>query len=472
MDFQTLSNQRQNHAAWRLLSAAHAPMIASFLHAAFIAAGARAIARSPLASKLDDHLARLHAAAGDTLYPKSVTAYLDDWASDERGWLRKFYPDGEDEAHYDLTPSSEMAIDWLNGLAPRDFIGTGARLEIVFDQLQRIADSTQLDPRARVAALKRRKADIDAEIARVQAGRIDLMDPAEARERFLLADGIARGLLTDFRALEQNFRALDRRLREQIAAIDAAGVLPASDLLGETDEGRSFRAFRDQLISPSRQDDLAELAQKLAALDCLREFGPAAKMQRSRDALMEAGDAAQRTFKRLSDQLRRNVDDQARLESRRIMHLMRDIEHRALTMRGKIGDGAFMEIDETGPAIGLPMERTLFSPPFKPKITQHALDAQDADFCIDALFTQELVDTTRLLSNVRRALQTRRQVTLATLAAEYPIRHGLAELSAYVHLATHELQAAIDDDRTEVVAWTDESGCRREATLPLIIYTA
>lgn len=448
-------------------------MIASFLHAAFIVAGVRAISRPELASKLDDHVHRLHEAAGEILYPKAATSYLDDWASDERRWLRKFYPAGQDEAHYDLTPSSEMAIDWLNGLAPRDFIGTGARLETVFGQLQKIADGTQLEPRARVAALKRRKAEIDAEIWRVQSGRVDLMDPAEARERFRLADGMARALVTDFRALEQNFRTLDRRLREKIAAVDTGrGMLPECDLLGETDEGKSFRAFRDQLISPSRQDALSDLVHKVAALDCLHEFEPAARMQRIRDALMDAGDAAQRTLARLSDQLRRNLDDQARLESRRIMHLMRDIEHRALALRGKVDERAFMEIDETAPSLGLPMERQLFSPPFKPKITQQVLEEQEPDFSIDALFTQEAVDTARLLSNARRALQTRRQVTLATLAEEYPIRHGLAELAAYFNLATHDLQAAIDDDRTEVVSWTDESGRRREATLPLIIYTA
>lgn len=471
MDFQTLTNQRQNHAAWRLLSAAHAPMIASFLHGAFVVAGARAIPRPQLGLQLDDHLSRLHETADEILFPKSATAYLDDWASDERGWLRKFYPAGHEEAHYDLTPSSEMAIVWLDRLTPREFIGTEARFATALSLLQQIADGTQLDPRTRIAALKRRKAEIDGEIARVQSGRIDLMDAAAARERFLLADGIARDLVSDFRAVEQNFRTLDRRLREQIAAIDA-GALVVPDLLGETDEGRSFRAFREQLMSTARQDALAELAHKMATLDSLCEFEPAARIQRNRDALMEAGEAAHQTLRRLSDQLRRNLDDQARLENRRIMHLMRDVEQRALALRGEIDDHAFMEIDETGPSLGLPMERPLFCPPFKAKITRHALEEDQSDFSIDALFSQEAVDPSRLSSNVRRALQTRKQVTLATLVEEYPIRHGLAELSAYINLATQGLHAAVDDERSEVISWIDESGCRREATLPLIIYTA
>jgi Protein of unknown function (DUF3375) len=41
--------------------------------------------------------------------PKSAEAYLDDWAHDSMGWLRKFYPPGGDEAHFDLSPGAERA---------------------------------------------------------------------------------------------------------------------------------------------------------------------------------------------------------------------------------------------------------------------------------------------------------------------------------------------------------------------------
>lgn len=154
------------------------------------------------------------------------------------------------------------------------------------------------------------------------------------------------------------------------------------------------------------------------------------------------------------------------------MQLMRDIEQKALALRGQVDERAFMELDEPAPAITLAMDRTLFSPPFKPKITQQILDDEGAEISADALFEQVHVDQLRLMSNMRRALQTRRQVSLATLAADYPLEQGLAELATYLKLATQDLHAAIDDDKTEVVAWTDERGHRRQATLPLIIYTA
>src|ERR1019366_7693757 len=41
---------------------------------------------------------------GEEAFPKRADQYLDDWAADARGWLRKYYPPASDEAHYDLTP--------------------------------------------------------------------------------------------------------------------------------------------------------------------------------------------------------------------------------------------------------------------------------------------------------------------------------------------------------------------------------
>jgi hypothetical protein len=42
--------------------------------------------------------------------------------------LRKFYPSGSDEPHFDLTPSTEKAITWLASLIERAFVGTESRL--------------------------------------------------------------------------------------------------------------------------------------------------------------------------------------------------------------------------------------------------------------------------------------------------------------------------------------------------------
>lgn len=477
MDYQQLLTQRRSHPAWRLLAADHAPMIASFLHRSFIAPNVRTIARQQLISQLDDHLFQLHEIAGESLFPKSAVSYLDDWASDERGWLRKYYPQGQDEPHYDLTSSAEQALEWLSGLSQRNFIGTESRLNTVFGLLKQIIDGTELNPGARIAKLQKRRADIDAEIAKINEGHLELMEPTQVRERFLQMASTARELLSDFRALDQNFRMLDRSVREQIATWEGGKgellqqIFGKRDLIADSDEGRSFRAFWDLLMSPSRQDELGKMLEQVMALVPIRELEPDGRLRRIHYDWLEAGEVTQRTVARLSEQLRRYLDDKTWLENRRIMELIRTVEQNALALRGHIPEQTCMTIDDSHPDVALPMERLLHSPPFKAVIREIPLGDACPEIASDALFEQVYVDQGRLLSNLRRVLQMRRQVSLGSLVADYPIEQGLAELATYLKLATQDVVAVIDDERTEHISWIGSDGRCREASLPMIIFT-
>src|ERR1700733_7410340 len=115
LDYSTLELLRQNHPAWRLLRAEHAALVASFLHRVFIAPNVRVMAQSDLAEALEDELFNLRERLGGNAFPKSAIDYLNDWAANEKGWLRKFYRHGSDEPHFDLTPPTEKAIAWLVG---------------------------------------------------------------------------------------------------------------------------------------------------------------------------------------------------------------------------------------------------------------------------------------------------------------------------------------------------------------------
>ena len=331
----------------------------------------------------------------------------------------------------------------------------------VFDLLRQIIDGTELNPRTRIAELQKRKAAIDAEIAQIQQGRLEMMEPTQVRERFLQMASTARELLSDFRAVDSNFRSLDRSVRERIATWDGSKgallqeMLGKRDVIADSDEGKNFRAFWALLMSPGRQDELAALLNAVLALDPVRALSPDGRLTRIHYDWLEAGEVTQRTVARLSEQLRRYLDDQAWLENRRIMQLIRDIEQKALTARGLVDDAAFISIDAAAPSVSLPMDRTLFTPPFKPTILQRVLDEDDAPVPSDALFEQVYVDRQRLSANVRRALQNRQQITLAALVADYPLQQGLAELATYLSLATQELPSAIDDGQEEIIRWTD-----------------
>lgn len=477
LDYQTIELLRREHPAWRLLVADNAPLIVSFLYQSFIAPNLRSLPEGELVGRLEDYLFHLREERGAQAFPRTAADYLGDWAGDDKGWLRKYYPASSDEAHFDLTPAVVRVTDWLEGLEARQFVGTESRLLAVFDLLEQLVVGTETDPEARIRDLERRRAAIDEEIERVRQGELALMDPARIRERFMQVERTARGLLGDFRQVEQNFRELDREVRERIATWEGGKAelldrfFGERDQISDSDEGRSFRAFWDFLMSPSRQEALTDMLEHALSLEPVAELEPDPRLARIHYDWLEAGETTQRTVARLSEQLRRYLDDQAWLENRRIMDLIRESEQRALAIRDRPPRGDFMAVDEPAPRIELTMERPLYSPPRNPAIHSEAIEeAEQTDIATDALFEQTFVDRERLRSHIRRALQSREQIALTDLLADHPLEQGLAELVAYLGLAADDEHALIDEDERGTVTWTDAEGIRRQATVPAVIF--
>src|ERR1700727_1375421 len=198
---------RANSPAWRLLRADSGPLVLSFLHRVFVADNVRSIAAVELASRLDDELYALNERTPKA-FPKPARAYLDDWASPDQGWLRKYYPEGSDEPHFDATPAVEKALQWVRALAERDFVGTESRLNTIFDLLRQIVFGTEPDPQAKIEELRRQQRQLDREIARIEAGEATMLDPSGVRDRYQHFAATARELLPDFRPVEENFRKL------------------------------------------------------------------------------------------------------------------------------------------------------------------------------------------------------------------------------------------------------------------------
>lgn len=476
MDYRTLEQLRKTNPAWRLLVADNAPMIVSFLYKTFIQPNVRTMPQPELSSRLADYLYGLRERLGEESFPRRAEQYLDDWASDNRGWLRKYYPPDRDEAHYDLTPPAERAMDWLAGFNRREFVGAESRLMTIIALLREIAEGTEVDPGSRIADLEKKKAMIEAEIQRIRAGHVPLLDPTQVKDRFQQMVTTARSLLSDFREVEQNFRTLDRAVRERIAMWEGGKgtlleeILLQRDAIAGSDQGKSFRAFWDFIMSPARQEEFSSLLQAVFALQEVKVLAPDRRLMRIHYDWLQAGEVAQRTVARLSEQLRRYLDDQAWLENRRIMQIIRNIEQRAIAVRDHAPEEAFMELDEHGTTISLTMDRPLFTPPFKLKFAREPVAEGDQSLTADALFEQVYVDKTRLMDHIRWALQTRHQISLAELVQHFPLEQGLAELVAYLSLATEDNAAVIDDGSKQELSWLDSAGTRRWATMPLVVF--
>lgn len=276
MEFSTVDMLRERHPAWRLLRALNAPLVLSFLGSHFVEGNNGATAEQALVGALEDHLDAANAGPADPVFPRSAREYLTDWSAPETGWLRRFYPHGSDDVHYDATPAFEKAYLWVSTLRNRAFVGTESRLHTLVELLRQMVHGTETDPESRLARLRAERARLDDTIREAEQGTFAVLSGAAVRDRYQQFAGTARELLSDFRQVEENFRRLDRDARERIASWDG----PKGELLAElvsdrtdisrSDQGNSFQAFYGFLLSETRQDELAQLlgrVQQIASTD-------------------------------------------------------------------------------------------------------------------------------------------------------------------------------------------------------------
>ncbi|WP_347354342.1 DUF3375 domain-containing protein [Intrasporangium sp.] len=472
-----LARLRDGHPAWRLLRAANAPLIVGFLGRTFVEQNVRVLTRAELVSRLDDELYALREQLGQDAYPKSASAYVADWAGSDSAWLRLYYVDGSDEPHVDATPALERAVAWVASLQERAFVGTESRLHTLVGLLRQIVQGSDADPEHRLELLRAQQARIEEQIARAEAGEIDVLDPTGQRDRYQQFASTARELLSDFREVEVKFRALDRQMRQTIAGWDGSKGELLDELLGdrnaisESDQGRSFQAFYDFLLSADRQDELSGLLEAVHHLDAIVADDRVRRIDRD---WLAAADRTQSTVRTLSDQLRRFLDDTVWLENRRVIELLRSIESSSVAARDAgpaihgVGPEIQMELAGIRPEISLPFERPLYSPPARPQIVSAVTEAAEpAETSV--LFDVDQVDHARLVGQVRAALRHRPQVSLGEILDDAPPEQGLSELMAYFGLNEDGIELVIDDTTRQRVTWTDDDLCR-EADIPTLLY--
>ncbi len=470
MDHSDVERLRDRHPAWRLLRAANAPLVLAFIGRFFVEGNNGATAASALAAALDDELYSLNATdPSPQRYPKPATDYLEDWAHPDAGWLRRFYPFGSDEVQYDATPAFEKAYGWVTGLGVRPFVGTESRLHTVIDLLRQIVHGAETDPQARLAELHRRRDAINREIAEVETGNLTVLSPTSLRDRYQQFAATARDLLSDFREVEDNFRSLDRAVRERIAAWEGSKGDLLAELVGsradidESDQGRSFQAFYDFLLSETRQDELTNM---LARLQSLEQLTADWRLRTVHHDWSEAAERTQQTVRQISEQLRRFLDDQVWLENRRVLDLVRSIEVTALACRN-LPPTIGLEVDEPGVRIALLLERPLYDARPSAHVDSLLDPTSEAEADVSALFEQTFVNQARLADNIRSAVPERGSALLSDVVAAYPIEQGAAEIIGYLALTDDDLDVTVDET---CIGYTAGEVIRR-ARLPKVTVT-
>lgn len=470
MDFSTVDMLRERHPAWRLLRALNASLVLSFLGSHFVEGNNGATAEQALVGALDDHLDAINAGAADPVFPRSAREYLTDWSAPETGWLRRFYPHGSDDVHYDATPAFEKAYLWVSTLRNRAFVGTESRLHTLVELLRQIVHGTETDPESRLARLRAERARLDDAIREAEQGTFAVLSGVAVRDRYQQFAGTARELLSDFREVEENFRRLDRNARERIASWDGPKGELLADLVSDrtdisrSDQGNSFQAFYDFLLSESRQEELAQLlgrVQQIASTDA------DARMRTIHHDWSEAAERTQQTVRLISEQLRRFLDDQVWLENRRVLDIVRAIESSALRCREDPPTFG-LTVDLPGLPIALPFERPLYNAQPSANVQSLLDPADDQEIDVSALFTQSFVDQTRLARNIRALLPPQSSAALEEIVEFHPVEQGAAEIIGYLTLNEDDIDVTLDESEQTLLEYLDPTGGVHRARMPRV----
>ncbi|KAF5049246.1 hypothetical protein DSECCO2_441720 [anaerobic digester metagenome] len=473
MSYDSLFHLRNYHPAWRLMAARNAPFVISFLYSEFVSENKREIPEHVLANHLESYMEIVPNIQDNN---KTAQEYLIEWADDNFSWLRRFYPINNDEIHYDLTSTAQKAIEWLIGLKQNNFIGTESRLILVFELLHQITEQSQTDPEIRLQELERQKAELEEEIARARLGEIKVLGSTQIKERFTQAMSMSREILADFRAVEQNFRDLNRSMREKIASWDKSkGELIGSyfsdqSAIYKSEQGRSFEAFLEFLTSKTAQEDLDNTIDYLRTLEPIKEIIKRSGLERISGDWLDGSRYVWTTVEAMSEQLRRYVDENFIEEERRINQVIKNIEMKAISLVGNIPKGAFMTIDNITPNIILPFDRLLFSPPKKVNIVDDDANYGEQSDSDEALYSHISVDKEQLLSHIKLLIQNEKQVALAQVIEKYPLKYGLTELMTYLTLKDDKLNYTVDENITDSILWTNDENCIVKADLSRIVY--
>lgn len=478
MDYDSLTGDFQRVPALKLLKAEHAAFIISFLYQQFKHKQRMNVPLGELSERLEDYLETLNTQQ-DGQYPRTALAYLTEWADDQHRFIRIV---SDEQPVVELTADTERAIGWLEELHAQPFVGTESRFLSIVQMLRDMVYHSTEDPDLRLQQLEQQRDELQRQIDMIyQTGEVDdRYTTTQIKERFFEVCAQARQLLRDFRLIEEKFRAIARSIREaQLTPDTRKGelieyVLDADSELKDSEQGRSFYAFWEFLIAPSRRAELSTLltsVRHLAETQSLRSEEDF--LQHFPNYLVRAGSQVAQSNSILAEQLRQILDEKQRAEHRRILDLIWQIKYQAhQTLEIDEDEQDFCEL-EGPPLVQMPLERPLWEPSQTTTFQQMPEQAPTSllDVDLTPLQNRFYVDERQLRLYIEKLLTLHEQIELVDVLAHYPLQKGLTELLMYYTIAAGDPRHLIDPTQQCIIILTAvEDHSEKRMTVPRVLY--
>lgn len=365
--------------------------------------------------------------------------YLLNWVQKR---LLQDYPDAEAVTQYQLSAHTEKLFQWLQSLEKRQFVGTESRFRFLFQTLREMVEYTEDNSTRRLEELKNRKAEIDKEIKRIELGfKPEIYTNAQLRERLEWFTRLSHELLSDFREVEDNFKYIHRHIVEQHtkAEIHKGAIVgyafEAYDALRKSDQGKSFYAFWDFLVSRAGQEEWRLLTDQLfqllqdRSIDSDGDF-----VQNIKSLLLQQGRSVYDSNDKMAEKLSRIITEKEIARHRRLRHQIGQIKELVFQFMEEETPPCGLELTTPAP-IRMSMERklNLTEKAGNPVMKQPANAKEKIEDVerFSRMMNLSHIDKKKLWQNVEQALKKKTTATLAEIIGVSGVENGIAEVVSY-----------------------------------------
>ena len=475
MTFEYLKNLKKYNQTIKLLNSDNFAMMVGFFHFVFSEKKNITIKHSEILNLLDDYLYDINLSY-ENAYPKTPKEYLDDFVSDKNGYLKKYHG-SEDEAIYELTPYTQKALEFIEGLEKSEFVGSRTKFNIMFELLEELMFETNLSDKERIKILQKQKQEIDIKIENIKSNKDLRFDNSRIKEHFMLISEQARKLKYDFSQIEYNFRDLNMEAMQKIASsyeskdVVLGSIFEIEDSIRQSDQGKSFFAFWQVLTDSKQNEQLSLMLEKLYDIPTIKEFDGDKKLKTLKYDLLNNASKITKVSSKLVEQLRRFLDDRVWIENKKIFDFCKSIEKSAIDIKSNPPSvKKVMTLPNTKVNINSAFEKSLYKIK-KEKNFSNELKEEIVDINIDDFYNIFFVDEEILKSNINYFLQTQPQISLEHIIKKFPITKGIAELISYISIAKNSQNTMIDSTCHIKLNIEDSEKNIKVVSVPNIIFT-
>ena len=481
MELNELRDFLSQSPALRLFRAQNGAMILAFFFRVFKQESRITIPQEQLLAELAD-FQEMIAESDPGLLSNPPQDYLNTWCKAEVRFLHRFFQGGSDEPVYQLTAATEAALRFVQETLERDnqLVGAESCIHVIVETLKDLVVNGLGDPEHQIRLLEAERDQIQRKINRIrETGQPEVYEPGKTREKFAFAMDLLRRVTSDFRQVEDKFKAITREVQDRQMAGDHRGglleyVLDAETVLKESDQGRSFYGFVNLILSPSRQEELRRNIEQVLQIESL------ANQVEDRETLLAMiptltaeAELVMQTIQRLSASITRLLDGRIASERRQIALTIDEILRQARQSRNEEPGEIGLEI-ESEFRVFSPFSRPFWSPSSgieAVSLQEDEAPAEEMDEAFDLLAQMRRLDWQGMRETVRQLTAREPSVSLPRLLQEHPPQSGAVEVLAYIQIAEeghHLVDTAAEDDVP--LPPPDDRATRRTLRIPRVIF--